>query len=234
VPRLCRTAQRSECAPTCAAAHDHHRAATEPLPHRARAQQHRAGNQEQHRQRVEERLPAVHAGGRVAHDGQGAQCLRVGHAVDQQVLLRVVHREVERGQRAGPVIVRDDLHAGDQQDVRQARLRLRHARQVRLDSSVERAFLTRHARQGTERGQAVLDAEPVVLGEQERADPLPIGQAHQAFEREITGRDVGVDVDDAPDPLQRRAGRSGRQREEQGQRQGAGRHRNPRARASRS
>ena len=40
-------------------------------------------------------------------DRQRAQCLRVGHAEDQHVLLRVVHREVERGQRARPVIVRD-------------------------------------------------------------------------------------------------------------------------------
>ena len=153
-----------------------------------------AWNEENPGQRVEHRRPAEPADP-VAGDRQRAK-RRIVEAEDQDVLLRLVHLHVERQRRAGPVVVRQHLHAGDDQDARVGRARLRDTRQVGVDAEVEhRALLADRSRQRPERRQAVLDAQEIVLGEQQRADPLLLGHRGELLEGEIAGRQIGMQME---------------------------------------
>src|SRR6267142_2344301 len=161
-----------------------------------------AGNDEDGRQGVERRGPAISAD-RVAGDRQRAERRRLLDAEDQQVLLRVVHRHVEGQRRAAPVIMRKHFDAGDDQDARVGRAGLRNARQVAVDPEVEhRALLADRAGQRSEGRQAVFDAQKVVLAEQQRPDPLLLGHRGELLEREVAGGQIGVEVEDRRQPVE--------------------------------
>jgi len=162
---------------------------------------------------------------------EGAQRRRV-EAEDQQVLLRVVRGHVERQGRAAPEVVRERLDARDDQDARVARASLRHARQKVLDAGVEhRPLLVDHARERAKRRQAILDAQEVVLGDEQRADALPLGHAGQVLERDIAGREIRMDVQNRGNRLQR-GGRHRERRGEHGEERGRAFHLSPFSRAS--
>jgi hypothetical protein len=83
------------------------------------------------------------------------------------------------------------------------------------------------AGQRAEGGQAVVHAEQVVLGEQQRSDLLLLGGLGQGLEGQFAGAEVGVHVHNRRQPLQprRRPGR-GPDNKQQGQ-TGAADHRSP-------
>ena len=125
--------------------------------------------------------------------------------------------------------MRHHLDARDEQHVGQPRAHLGHPGQV-ARRIADGALAARHARQRAEGRQAVIHAGQEVLRQEQRADALLIGQAHQPLEGEIARAQVGVHVHHATDALQRRR-RRGRQREQQQQQQRRARHRrSPRAR----
>jgi hypothetical protein len=111
----------------------------------------------------------------VAGQRQRAQRRRVGHAEHQEVFLEVVNGEVQRRRRARPVVVRHDLHAGDEHDVRQAALDLGDAAQGIVERVAHRALFARQAGQRAKRRQPVLHPQAKILGEQQRTDPLAVG-----------------------------------------------------------
>src|SRR5438094_506186 len=178
-----------------AARDDDDRAAT-PLQRAAlRQKQQRARDDEHAGDNVERRRPADGRGVRVAGDRQRPERRGVGEAEHQQVFLRVVHHHVERQWRAGPVVVREHLDAGDDQDPRVGGARARDALQITLDPAREhRALLAGRAGERAKRQQAVLDAQQIVLGDEERANPLLFGQRGELLQREVARGEIGVDV----------------------------------------
>src|SRR5439155_5874 len=75
-----------------------------------------------------------------------------GEAEDEQVLLGVVGRHLERERRARPVVVWHHLHPGAAEHARVAPPRLGDRVEEAPDPAVEDgAFLARHAREGAER-----------------------------------------------------------------------------------
>ena len=104
--------------------------------------------------------------------------------------------------------------------MRQSPLDLGHAGEVALERVADRALVPAHPHQRAERRQAVVHAQPVVLGQQQDADPLLIGQPHQPLQGEVAGGQVGVHVHDTAHALEG-AGRGDgaqAQREHQGER----------------
>src|SRR5207249_9814935 len=78
----------------------------------------------------------------------------------------------------------------------------------------EGAVVAHNAGEAAERRGPVLDEEEIVLGEQERADPVLLRQRGQLEEREVARRERGVHVEHRRQPLELRAARRGQTAEE--------------------
>src|SRR5438552_2511931 len=177
-------------------------------------QKERARDQEEAGDEVERGPPREPAGGRVPRHRERLE-RRSREAEDEQVLLLVVHRHVERQRRARPVVVGHHLHAGNDEHARVARSRLGDTVEEARGATVEDgARLARDPRERAERRQPVLDAEEVVLAQQERADAGLLGLGGQLVAREITCRERGVHVEHRGQPLELRGARGGKTGEE--------------------
>jgi hypothetical protein len=103
--------------------------------------------------------------------------------------------------RAHPPVVGQHLDAGNQEDARIDPARLGDPLEVALDPRHEDApLIVGDTGQGAERGHVVLDAKDLLLGDQERLEPSAPRDADQLLVRVLTGRAIGVDVDEGRHP----------------------------------
>ena len=133
--------------------------------------------------------------------------------------------------------MRQHFHAGDDQDTRVRRARLSDALEVAIDPEIEhRALVAKTTSQRPEWRQPVLDAQEVVLGEEERPDPLLLGHRGELLQREIAGGEIRMEMEHRRQPLERVRGAGDRDRHaSQGEHndlepRGATNHRSPLAR----